>query len=585
MSRDVYNKRILGQVLYDKVASSRVLLVGAGGIGCELLKNLVLSGYKKIVVIDLDTIDISNLNRQFLFQKQHVKQSKAHVAKESALKFNPHVDITSHQANIKNADFDVAWFASFDLVFNALDNLEARRHVNQMCLAADVPLIESGTTGYLGQAYVIRKDETECFDCQPKPTPTTFPVCTIRSTPSAPIHCIVWAKSYLFSQLFGNSEDDFEDDASAENAQELAALAKETQALNEIKSAMGTDQYPRKVFQKVFKEDIERLLTMDDMWKFRERPTALDYDTMRQVDEENKVTTGLKDQQMWSLEQCFQVFKDSVVRLSERLMAAQKTNPSATLEFDKDDDDALDFVTATANLRAHIFKIMQKSRFEVKSMAGNIIPAIATTNAIIAGVVVMQSFAVLRGPAKSIKRTYLTTVSRRPQLLIQEAPSEPNPACGVCRATTAVVQINPDTAKLRDLVRIATDSADEGGAGMDPEAIAIMDGNRMIYDIDLEENLGMFLHELGVHDGSMLRVASDDDGAQLDLVIVHKTQDAAVRLEKPLPLPLIRKQPPPAGEKRGLDEEEEDSSPAKKAKTDNDVILVEEDQDGSILID
>jgi len=67
-----------------------------------------------------------------------------------------------------------------------------------MCLAANVPLLESGTAGHLGQVTAIRKGETECFDCRPKPTPKTFPVCTIRSTPSAPIHCIVWAKSYLF---------------------------------------------------------------------------------------------------------------------------------------------------------------------------------------------------------------------------------------------------------------------------------------------------------------------------------------------------------------------------------------------------
>lgn len=77
-----------------------------------------------------------------------------------------------------------------------------------MCLAANVPLIESGTAGYLGQVTVIQKDNTECFDCQPKETPKTFPVCTIRSTPSTPIHCIVWAKSYLFGLLFGDAEDD-----------------------------------------------------------------------------------------------------------------------------------------------------------------------------------------------------------------------------------------------------------------------------------------------------------------------------------------------------------------------------------------
>ena len=99
--------------------------------------------------VDLDTIDLSNLNRQFLFQKQHIKKSKAHVsytyplqlsfrscryptyllmikskvAKESALKFNPSANIISHHANIKDKEFSVEWFKGFDLVLNALDNL------------------------------------------------------------------------------------------------------------------------------------------------------------------------------------------------------------------------------------------------------------------------------------------------------------------------------------------------------------------------------------------------------------------------------------------------------------------------------
>lgn len=96
MGRDRFAKQSLGylhprikqvrSLLYQFTAStdignhqSRVLMVGAGGIGCELLKNLVLTGFGEIHIVDLDTIDLSNLNRQFLFRHEHIKKSKALV--------------------------------------------------------------------------------------------------------------------------------------------------------------------------------------------------------------------------------------------------------------------------------------------------------------------------------------------------------------------------------------------------------------------------------------------------------------------------------------------------------------------------
>ena len=80
-SRSFHVTQSLGSLLTDTIQNAKVLMVGAGGIGCELLKNLVLTGYGEIHIVDLDTIDLSNLNRQFLFGHEHIKKSKALVSR------------------------------------------------------------------------------------------------------------------------------------------------------------------------------------------------------------------------------------------------------------------------------------------------------------------------------------------------------------------------------------------------------------------------------------------------------------------------------------------------------------------------
>ena len=175
-------RKTLGDELFQKIQNAKVLVVGAGGIGCELLKNLVMGGFADIEVIDLDTIDVSNLNRQFLFRPQHVSKSKSAIARESVLRFNPDVKIQAHHGNVKSDEFDVDFFKRFSVVLNALDNVSARRHVNRLCLAAGVPLIEAGSTGYIGQVYTIRKNDTECYDCRPKPTQKKYPICLLKKS-------------------------------------------------------------------------------------------------------------------------------------------------------------------------------------------------------------------------------------------------------------------------------------------------------------------------------------------------------------------------------------------------------------------
>lgn len=129
------------------------------------------------------------------------------------------------------------------------------------------------------------------------------------------------------------------------------------------------------IFSKVFKTDVDRLLSMEDMWKNRKKPTPLVYSELEAavaavavaaVAKKEQKAGALADQKVWDLKENFDMFKDSVTRLSTRLLEARETKSDTILTFDKDDDDAMDFVTAASNLRAYVFGIEKKSLFDVK---------------------------------------------------------------------------------------------------------------------------------------------------------------------------------------------------------------------------
>lgn len=649
----------LGLPLTKRIKESRVLLVGAGGIGCELLKNLVCCGFgsgwhvpqqqqagapeppaglaptpapsprkAEIVVVDLDTIDLSNLNRQFLFRKQHIKKPKATVAKETASQFNPSVNIDAHFASIYDSQYNVDFFEGFDLVFNALDNLAARRHVNRMCLAADVPLIESGTTGFNGQVQAIRKGITECYDCNEKPVQKSFPICTIRSTPSQPIHCIVWAKSYLLPELFGTSEDEESTDVAVtagDNAEEVAKLKEEAEALKNIRSLMGTDEFSEKVFNKVFHDDIERLRSMTEMWASRPPPTSLTWKKVNidKTPAEHGLELSKQDQGVWTLQDNMKVFCYSIGVLSERVKAGE-----TAIEFDKDDKDTLDFVTAAANLRSHIFGIPLQSEWDIKQMAGNIIPAIATSNALTASLCVMQAFKIIRSqvPKESrkpsanaraedgtelrlggSKMVFLTSKSTD-RMIVSEGLSAPRPDCPVCSPCYAKVIIAEDgSATLQELVDLLK-------VRLNYEDFSITADIGMIYDPDLEDNLEKPLKDLGI-DGKgigFLTVTDDSDEPKVDLMLSVTTRtmedgekvalvpDTMILPPKPVKaaatngnLPADEPVPEQAAaelsisgnkRKREPEDEIETDGGKKKAKADENEVLVIED-DGAILLD
>lgn len=135
---------------------------------------------------------------------------------------------------------------------------------------------------------------------------------------------------------------------------------------------MGSEDFPRLVFDKVFNEDIKRLRSMEDMWKTRKPPEPLDFKQLGKEKEEAGVATTIahQDQTTWTLVENFAVFVSSLKSLSDRLDQLKANGEGAhstpTLSFDKDDKDTLDFVASSANLRSHIFGIEMRSEFEIK---------------------------------------------------------------------------------------------------------------------------------------------------------------------------------------------------------------------------
>ncbi|KAI1335623.1 NEDD8-activating enzyme E1 catalytic subunit [Xylariaceae sp. FL0016] len=180
---------------------AKILVIGAGGLGCEILKNLALSGFKDIHVIDMDTIDISNLNRQFLFRKDDVGKYKAEVAAAFVERRVRGVHITPHNARIQ--EFDEKFYMQFQAVVCGLDSIEARRWINAMLVNmldeedqdSLKPLIDGGTEGFKGQTRVILPTITPCIECQlDLYTPrAAVPLCTLATIPRQPEHCIEWA--------------------------------------------------------------------------------------------------------------------------------------------------------------------------------------------------------------------------------------------------------------------------------------------------------------------------------------------------------------------------------------------------------
>ena len=227
-----HNIALFGVSVQRRLMAVKTFMVGCGALGCELLKNFALLGVACgsngwLTVTDGDRIEVSNLNRQFLFRKQHVKKPKSVTAAWAAKNMNPDVRIQALELlaspETEKVFCDDFWLQTgvpnvsgesstgqavgeghgLDFVVNALDNVKARKYVDSRCVFFRKPLLESGTEGTKFNHMVILPHQTVSYDEGEADAPEgeAIPMCTLRNFPSTIVHCIEWARG-LFEDLF-----------------------------------------------------------------------------------------------------------------------------------------------------------------------------------------------------------------------------------------------------------------------------------------------------------------------------------------------------------------------------------------------
>ena len=193
---------ILGNEMQKKLSDTNIFMIGAGALGCEFLKTFSAMGIstnnnKNIFVTDNDNIELSNLNRQFLFDKSSIGRSKAEVACESIKKMNKDFNCISFKKRVEQESenfFDEEFWNKQDFIINAVDNIEARKYIAEQSLIFKKILIDSGTLGTKANSQIMVPHRTIPYSPPEEKEEDKVPFCTLADHPFNINHCITWAK-------------------------------------------------------------------------------------------------------------------------------------------------------------------------------------------------------------------------------------------------------------------------------------------------------------------------------------------------------------------------------------------------------
>jgi ubiquitin-activating enzyme E1 len=498
LSKDVsiedYNKakttygKMYGLELEDKLINSKWLMVGSGAIGCEHLKNLAFMnvgntnlGSGSIILTDPDSIEKSNLNRQFLFRSHHIGKPKSETAALAinSIKSNINIIPKLDKVGSDNMTFtDSILSGEITGVLNALDNIHARKFMDEQCFKYNLPLFESGTTGTKGNTQPVIPFITETYSASADPDQDkTFPLCTIKSFPNEIQHTIHWAMDQF--ELFNRAPSTINKWLINEKYLDSLSQIERTIAMEDIN--LFTKKYPTQInglyecakwavdmFTENYYNNIIQLLHVFKpdhevapgvlFWAAGKRcPTPIEFNINNTTHMEYIESTthliarscGIDD--TFTQLELYNLIKDykPLEYIPKKIKIASTddeiknivqdenveielgdknkfTNTFISQEFEKDDDSNwhINWITSASNIRALNYGINIADRQKTKGIAGRIIPAIATTTSAVSGLILIEMLKYLMD-IKKIELYRSTFINLAQPLIVYSEPFEP----------------------------------------------------------------------------------------------------------------------------------------------------------------
>ncbi|PKU37965.1 ubiquitin-like modifier-activating enzyme 7 [Limosa lapponica baueri] len=434
---------VFGAAFQEQLGRQKYFVVGAGAIGCELLKNFAMMGLAAgpggdITVTDMDSIALSNLHRQLLYRTADISKPKSVVAAAAVQRMNPDIRVTAHQNQVGPATellYGDDFFRSLDGVASALDTLEARAYLESRCLRYLTPLLDSGTEGPRGNVLPVVPSLTDLLRPGATPGDATFPLCTLRYFPRTIQHTLQWARDEFegLFQLPAEHVNRFMEDPAFP---EQLPAGKALEVLEQVRWSLRERprdwqdclRWARRHWQSRYHDAIAQLLHNYPP----EHDTHLDYvlaaahlfaqaykvppcsdraaaqAILRSMvlppfvpqdglqipltEEQEEAQVPADNRQLAELTQ------DLVQRRQELVGGEVAQVPLMDpIYFEKDDDIHVNFITAASNLRAENYGIPPADWMTSKRIAGRILPAIITTTAAVAGLACLEVYKLVWG--------------------------------------------------------------------------------------------------------------------------------------------------------------------------------------------